>query len=179
MRLPAVLILLLAAGVAAAAAWHFLGAPSVTVEEEDDAPFRASAPGELGGPSDVAARPGPEVVELPPDREVRRVAVLAAGAVLPPHGAADPATLDALHETRVEGDPVALSGEELIERAGRVTLVRFGTEADQRAIERLGPDPDWPEDDGLPLAEVLEHWRRVGFVVEMRGPYLVVLRHDE
>ena len=79
----------------------------------------------------------------------------------------------------MEGDPVALNGAELIERIGRVTLVRFGSEADQQAIQRLGPDPDWPQDEGLPLAEVLEHWRRAGFDVEMRGPYLVVLRHDE
>lgn len=179
MRLPTALILLLACAVVAGATWHFLGTSSVTVEEDDDDPFPEATPEEPSRPSEVAPPPGGDVVELPPEQEIPRVAVLAEGAVLPPHGALDPATLDALHETQVEGDPVALSGAELIERISRVTLVRFGSEADLRAITRLGPDPDWPEDEGLPLAEVLEHWRRAGYTVEMRGPYLVVLRREE
>ena len=179
MRLPTVLILLLAALAVAGAAWLFLDASPVAVETWDDDPFPESTSDVTDEPERPALPRRTAVVELPVEEETPRVAVLAAGTELPPHGAADPTALNALHEASLGASPAGMGGAELVQAIGKVAYVRFRSQADLDAVERLGPDPDWPPDPEFPLMEVLEHWRRAGFEVDFRGQYLLVVRRDE
>lgn len=174
MRLPMVLILLLAVAVAAGAGWHFLGAPPVAVETEDDDPVVDAEP---SVPDEVPASPGPAVVELPV-AVVPRVGILAEGDELPPAGTATPGTQDRLHETLLSGDPSTLSGADLVRQVADAAYLRVGNEADLEALRQLAPDPGWGT-DGVPLMEVLELWRRSGFEVESRGQYLLVTPRSE
>ena len=179
MRPTTLLVLLLVVAAATGAAWLLLQESPAEIEVLEDDPFPEAEPAPAAGGPRTEPPTRPAVVEAPAPSAEPRVAVLAEGARLPGHGTVDRAALDALHETFVEGDPVALSGAELLEVVGRVTLVRLRSEADLKALQRLGPDPDWPQDDPLPITEVLEHWRREGFEVETRGPYLVVTRRAD
>ena len=176
MQPATLLVLLLAVAVAVGAAWLFLGAAPETGELEEDEALPEPPPRE----PDRAAPPArPEVVELPRDPEVERVAILAAGKEPPEATPTGPAPLDALLDSALDGDPSGLSGPDLVRAVARVAPLRLRNASDLEALRALGPDPEWPRGARIPLLEVVEYWRRAGFEVESRGDVLLLTRHGE
>ena len=183
MRLPTLLVLLLLALAVVGTTWQLLGTPTATDEVWDDDPFPDPEPIEAAEPDGAPVAeplPRPAVVELPEEVARPRIAVLPPGAPLPPEDPDRSARVDVgLHESMLQGDPSGLSGDELLQVIAELAYLRFRSKADLETIRRLGPDPEWSADQEVPLVEVIEHWRRDGFDVELRGPYLVFTRLDE
>ena len=175
MRATALLLVLLLVGLLAGAAWWLLGEDASWEGTAEDDPFAEPAP-DLVEPPPTPEPPGMVVTPVEPPKAP--VAVLDPGEDVP---AAEPAAeaMERLHEERLGGDTSGLDGASLLQAVGRRVPVRLRRAADRRALEALGVDPDWPPGDDLPLIEVVEHWRRAGFEVELRGSVLLVTRPDE
>jgi len=178
MHASTLLVLILGIAVAAGAAWFLLGPPSAPGELAENEESLAPPPRPAPDVPEPSTRREPMVVEPPTQVSIPRIAVLAEGEELPEE-AGDPAAVDALHETGLGADPGSIGGAQLVQAVARVMALRFRTADVLEALERLGPDPEWPPDMDVRLGEVVEHWRRGGFEVQERGRFLLVTRPDE